>query len=204
MPSPPRLTPSTSGQGLNFTAQMRALCVDICTRLPELTHVDMGRVAIRFCQTRTAAGHGVQASLTPLRFQGGSLETQRRGRRWTIQRVRDHSGQEMLYLLSFYVPRFLNHPFEEKLATVIHELWHINPAFDGDLRRHEGRCYAHGSSEARYHAAMHELARRWLSFQPPEALYDFLHGDFSHLLARFGRVFGTRIPTPRLLPLGSR
>ena len=39
----------------------------------------------------------------------------------------------MLYLLSFYLPRFLKLPWREKLATVIHELWHVNPQFNGDL-----------------------------------------------------------------------
>ena len=30
---------------------------------------------------------------------------------------------------------FLDQTFEEKLVTVFHELYHISPAFDGDLRR---------------------------------------------------------------------
>ena len=85
--------------------------------------------------------------LTPLRFEGGRLTSVRRTGRWTIERLYDEAGREMLYLLSFYLPRFLEHPLREKLATVVHELWHIGPGFDGDLRRHPGRCYAHSHSQ---------------------------------------------------------
>ena len=80
----------------------------------------------------------------------------------------------MLYLLSFYLPRFLNHSFEEKLTTVIHELWHISPSFNGDLRRLPGRCYAHGSSEREYHKQMEALAAKWLSLDPPADVHRFL------------------------------
>ena len=173
--------------GFDFTYHAGRLCADLCQRLEELQHVDMGRVAIRYCQVRKAVSHGMQASLTPLRFERGELFTMRAGRRWTIQRVYGPVGQEMLYLLSFYLPRFLNQPFHEKLATVIHELWHISPEFNGDIRRLPGRCYAHGQSEEHYHASMHELARRWLALGPPDEVFDFLRLDFRDLRRRHAR-----------------
>src|SRR5262245_24507994 len=125
--------------GFDFTFHMRRLCADIARRVDELGHVDVHRMAIRCCQTRKSALHGIQATLTPLRFERGALETHRNGRRWTIERLYDASGREMLYLLSFYLPRFQNQSFHEKLATVFHELWHVDPAFTGDLRRLPGR-----------------------------------------------------------------
>ena len=56
-------------RGFNFTLHMRRLCVELADRLEELAHVDMDRVAIRFCQARKAVRYGMQASLTPLRFE---------------------------------------------------------------------------------------------------------------------------------------
>jgi predicted metallopeptidase len=193
-----------SDPGLDFTAHVRRLANDLTTRLDELAHIDMARVAIRFCQARGRGLHGVQASLTPLRFADGSLETTLRGKRYAIERLYDASGREMLYLLSFYLPRFLDHSFDEKLATICHELWHIGPRFDGDLRRHEGRCYAHGPSERQYHTAMRQMAERWLALAPPRETYQFLQSSFRELVARHGRVFGTRITTPKLIPLPAR
>jgi predicted metallopeptidase len=200
-----RLFPASSEatlQGFDFTLHMRRLCADMAGRLPELSHVDMSRVAIRFCQVRRAVRYGLQASLTPLRFKDGALTAMRGGRSWTVQRIFDSSGREMLYLLSFYLPRFLEHPLEEKLSIVIHELWHISPEFSGDLRRHAGRCYAHSHSQKAYDAQMDALAGRWLSLNPPPDLYDFLHHNFRGLQKTRGPVFGMKIPTPKLVRAG--
>lgn len=188
-----------TGGGFNFTLHMRHLCADLIARLPELSHIDIDRVAIRFCQARKAVRHGIHASLTPLRFERGELFARRRGSTWTLERLYDESGHELLYLLSFYLPRFLERSFEEKLATVIHELWHVSPRFDGDLRRHPGRCYAHSHSQKQYDALMHELARRWLSNDPPSVTWEFLRYDFAQLEQQHGRIFGQKISTPKLI-----
>lgn len=196
--------PETADGGFNFTAHMSRLCAEIARRTPELAHVDVTRVAIRFCQTRKAVSHGLQATLTPLRFEGGRPHAIRHGRRWAIQPLYDASGREMLYLLSFYLPRFLNRPFRDKLITVFHELWHIDPGFNGDLRRHPGRCYAHGRDERAYDAAMTELVDRWLAQSPPAESFAFLQSSFWQLKRTCGTILGHRIPTPKLLPLEPR
>jgi len=186
------------GPGFDFTRHVRRLCVDLTTRLPELGHIDMSRVAVRFCQTRKAVPYGIHASLTPLRFAGGDLYSKRRGQLWTVERLYDDLGREMLYLLSFYLPRFMERSFEEKLSTVVHELWHVGPRFDGDLRRHPGRCYAHSHSQKQYDALMRQLAAKWLSLDPPGEVHDFLRYSFRQLEQHHGRVFGQRIATPKL------
>ncbi|MDZ4781039.1 MAG: putative metallopeptidase [Planctomycetia bacterium] len=192
-----RYSPSA---GFDFTGHIRRLCHDMVARVEEFSHVDMRRVAIRYCQTRKAVSHGIQASLTPLRFEQGSLFMTRRRRRWTIQRLHDPSGTEMLYLLSFYLPRFQQLPFEEKLITVFHELWHIGPAFDGDIRRLPGRCHVHSSSKCEYDAEMKRFVDKWLSRNPPPSLHEFLRHNFRQLAQAHGGVFGTRIRTPKLIP----
>ncbi len=131
----------------DFTARMRLVCHDMAARLPELAHIDLDRVAVCFCQARKRVVHGLFASLTPLRFAGGAATTVRRGRPVAIQRLSDRSGREMLYVLSFYLPRFMDLDFREKLITIVHELWHISPQFNGDIRRHEGRWFAHTGSQ---------------------------------------------------------
>jgi hypothetical protein len=186
-------------RGLDFNRHMRRLCVDITGRLDELAHIDMARVAIRVCQARNSSRYGMYASLTPMRFAGGAPDFRRRGTTWTVQRIYDASGREMLYLLSFYLPRFLNRTLEHKLATVVHELWHISTAFDGDLRRHPGRCYAHSHSREAYDDEVRRLSQRWLSLGPPPETYEFLRFDFRQLEHRYGGVVGQRISTPKLI-----
>jgi hypothetical protein len=189
-----------SAGGFDFTLHMRALCADLSARLPELSHVDTARVAIRFCQTRRRTRHGLYASLTPMRFEQGALVSLRRGRSWSVERLYDDAGREMLYLLSFYLPRFLDRPFEEKLCTVVHELWHISPDFNGDLRRHPGRFYAHGHSRQQYDALVRHLSVKWQALAPPPQVYDFLRLDFRRIERRHGPIFGQVIRTPKLIP----
>ncbi|MBI1902414.1 MAG: hypothetical protein HYS13_15035 [Planctomycetia bacterium] len=185
----------------DFTSRIREVCVDVCVRTPDLAHVRLGEVAIGYRQTRKAGRYGVQATLTPMRFEAGSLTHKRRGQTWTLQRLYGRTGREMLYILSFYLPRFLDLPFSEKLITIFHELWHIAPAFDGDIRRGSGRCYAHTGGQRHFDELADRLAKRWLQAGPPRELYDFLELNFEQLRDRHGRIVGTKIPTPRLIPL---
>jgi predicted metallopeptidase len=187
--------------GFDFTLHMRRVCEDMVTRLEPLRHVDLQRVAISFSQTRKAGSYGKHASLTALRFAGGAMETVWRGRRWRMPIVKDLAGREMLYILTFYLPRFLNLPFETKLVTIFHELWHIGPRFDGDIRRFAGRCFAHSGSCRHYDAHARDLAHRWLALEPPEPLYEFLRHDFHELVRRHGRVLGQRFRVPKLVPV---
>jgi len=184
----------------DFTLHMRRLCEDMTDRVAELRHINMSLVAISFSQARKKTAWGTYASLTPLRFEGGQQYTIRKGRKLTTQKVIDSTGREMLYILNFYLPRFLELGFEAKLSTVIHELWHISPQFDGDLRRYEGRCFAHSAS-GDHDAKSYELARKWLTARPPETLYHFLRYNFKQLQEHHGRIIGRKIPAPKLLPV---
>jgi hypothetical protein len=172
-------------------------------RLPELGHIDLAQVAISFSQARKPVSHGLYASLTPMRFAAGRRQTIIRGRPYRVAPLVDGQGREILYILSFYLPRFLNGSLEEKLSTTLHELWHIGPQFDGDLRRHEGRCYAHGHSTREYDQQMDQLAQRWLALDPPAHLYGFLQWSFAELVAEHGAVVGSRVPVPKLTPANS-
>ena len=184
-----------------FTDEIRQVVADMAQRLDALDHIDVSRIAFSFAQARKRTKHGIHATLTPMRFKDGQLTTKRRGREYTVQRLYDSSGRELLYILNFYLPRFMDVDFDEKLITILHELWHISPNFDGDLRRHPGRCYAHTHSQAEYDARMKVLADQWLQRRPPRTLYAFLEMSFSDLSNAHGPVIGCRVPHPKLLPL---
>jgi len=136
-----------------------------------------------------------------MRFEGGLLRGRVGRHTYTVERLFDGQGREFLYLLAFCLPRFLDLSLSDKLTTVFHELWHISPDFNGDLRRHPGRCYAHTHSQQEYDAEMKDLARQWLETMPPAQLYDFLHLDFATLYRTQGRIGGVKLRRPKLLPV---
>jgi predicted metallopeptidase len=184
----------------DFCRAIHRLCIDICDRHDEFRHIRMSEVVVSFAQTRSPVEWGMQAKLTPLRFEGGARTTRRHRKTWTVQRVYAN-GQEMLYILTFYLPRFLNMTFEEKLVTIFHELYHISPEFDGDIRRFSGACYIHTGSQKNYDRQMGVFAREWMQRQPPEQLWRFLTYDFQQLRQRFGNIVGIKVAIPRLIPL---
>lgn len=187
-------------QHFDFCRAMTALCDDICRRHPDFRHVRMPEVAVTFAQTRSPVSWGIQARLTPLRFEGGAIVERRNGRLWTVQRL-IHNGRESLYILTFFLPRFLNLSFEEKLITVFHELYHISPLFNGDIRRFSGACYMHTGSQKSYDLQMAAFADQYLKMGVASELLQFLRFDFSGLQQRCGHVVGLRIAIPRLIPM---
>lgn len=174
--------------------------MDVCFRVPALNHIDMNRVAVSFARTKHSAPYGIFASMTPLRFENGELVQSKRGRNWTLQRCYRADGTEYLYILYFYVPRFIELKLAQKIETIVHELYHIGQNFNGDLRRFEGRCFAHGSSQKRYDRTVHSLVDHWLKQEPPEDIWNFLGYGYKDLVERYGTLHGTRISTPKIIP----
>ncbi len=184
----------------DFSARMRTLCRDIADRCPTLGNIDPALILIAFTASRSKSRTGLLARVTPLRTENGATLTRRRGTLYRIQRYLV-DGIEQRYILTFCLPRFLNQTFEQKLITVFHELYHIGPEFDGDLRRHAGRCRYHTHSKTGYDAHMAELVQAYLAHHPDPALFHFLHSNFEPLWRRHGGIYGVCIPQPKLIPV---
>jgi hypothetical protein len=198
--APPWLSTGPVGQPFDFCGHVRRLCADMVRHCPELAHIDVSRILFAMTQARSPRSNGLQARVTPLRFQGGSLTCRRPDGRFQIQRyVVD--DREMLYLVTFCLPRFLDRDFADKFVTLFHELYHISPAFEGDLRR-EGRYALHAHGKKEYDRHMAHLARAYLANGADRSCHDFLRLNFAQLAHRHGKVHAVVVPRPRLIRLG--
>lgn len=185
----------------DFSTAMRRLCDDVTARCEQLCHVHMPRVLVSFTPCRNRSRYGLQARVTPLRFRGGALTRRHGSVDYQVQRY-FVDGREMLYVLTFCLPRFLDQHFDEKLITVFHELYHVSPEFDGDLRRHPGRYAVHSHSKDRYDARMAELVKDYLADHPDPSAFNFLRAGYRELWDRHGGIVGVVVPRPKLLPVG--
>jgi predicted metallopeptidase len=185
----------------DFTGRMRALCEDVTARCLALRHVRMSRVLVTFTSSRNRSRYGLQARVTPLRFRNGALTRHHGATEYQVQRYFVNAS-EMFYVLTFCLPRFLDQSFREKLVTVFHELYHVGPAFDGDLRRHPGRCTVHSRSKLAYDSEMGKLVSTYLVDHPEPRVFDFLRSNFRELCNAYGGVTGVVVPRPKLLPIG--
>jgi hypothetical protein len=197
-------SPAESGQPadqpFDFSAAVERLVIDIAIRCPDFRHLQTPRILVSATQARGDHAHGLQARVTPLRFAKGTLVRKRRGVPYHIQRY-FLGAHEYLYLLTFCLPRYLDRDFDHKLVTLFHELYHIGPAFDGDLRRHEGRYHQHSHSKRAYDERMVEYARAYLRGKPEPNIHGFLRMNFAQLLERHGAVTAIVVPRPKILPL---
>jgi len=196
--------PSSVHEGaipFDFSAAMRDLCRDVAARCEHLSHVLMPHVLVSFTPCRNRSRYGLQARVTPLRFRDGALIRRQGSVEYQVQQF-FVDGREMFYLLTFCLPRFLDQPFEEKLITVFHELYHISPSFDGDLRRHPGRYAVHSHSKDGYDSRMAELVKAYLADHPNPEVFGFLHHGYRELWDRHGGIRGIVVPRPKLLPVG--
>ncbi len=197
---PPWLPTGRADEPFDFSAHVRRLCADIVARCEALRHLDVARLLFAVTQARNGRAHGLQARVTPLRFADGRLTRLRRGVTYQVQRY-FLGSHEYLYLVTFCLPRFLDQEFDDKLITLFHELYHISPAFDGDLRRHEGRYAIHTHSQREYDDHMARLARDYLAGNPDPSLHAFLRLSFAQLLSRHGSVVGVVVPRPKQIPV---
>lgn len=208
-----RLTPAFAGQPwtssgdadrpFDFSGNIRRLVADIAMRCPDFKHLQMPRILVAVTQARTGYAHGLQARVTPLRFPDAALTHQRRGVTYHIQRY-FLDETEFLYVMSFCLPRFLDQTFEQKFVTLFHELYHIHPEFNGDLRRHEGRYQFHTHCQRDYDRGMMDHARDYLLSKPDPNLSGFLRLTFAQLQDRHGSVTGIVVPRPKIIPLIGR
>jgi predicted metallopeptidase len=186
---------------LNLTRSMERLIGDIVIRVQELQHIDPHRVLVCVATTRGGGVHGTYAKIHPLRFAGGSstMEMWRGKKKITyVMPSVTHQGRDILYVVYFLVPRFLNLSLREKLITIFHELYHISPEFDGDIRRFPGKTYAHGSSRKRYNELMARLVDGYVQRLEDDSLTGFLEGDLAAIRLRHKAVVGRKLAAPRI------
>lgn len=187
----------------DITAALRVLGEDAIARCPHFAHIDPNFLLYTFTPSRNRRKYGLLARVTPLRFRRGEQTRLFRGVPYGIQRY-SVNGREMKYLVSFCLPRYFDQPFEQKLVTLFHELYHIGDRFDGDLRRHPGRYELHTHSKVEYDAKMAEWVREYLSNHPNPQVFQFLRHRYADLWQAHGGVVGVVVPQPKQIPLVPR
>lgn len=194
------MTPRSTVPAWDLSERFHALAADLCRRLPELSHIDTGRVLFALSRSKAEGTHGTYARIAPLRFADGAHEfTRRRGRNMETFRMPalSHGGREILYVVYLMLPRFLRLSPEQKLNTAIHELYHISERCDGDIRRFPGRNFAHGSSRVAYNRIVSALAARYLASAPDPRLLDVLELTEEGWERHQVRLTGLTVPLPR-------
>ena len=183
---------------LNLTEHLERVLADMCARLPEFAHVAPRRMLACVAHSRRGTIGGTYAKIVPMRFQDGTPFKLINGSRYALPQIPTEHG-DVLYLIYIYLPRFFDQPFERRLLTLIHELYHIAPNFDGTIRRVSNQR-AHGASRAQFNANLEPMVQCYLAANPPEELMAPLRADLAQLTRQMALV-GRSLPMPKSVRL---
>jgi len=203
---------------INYTERIALLMHDIVSRTPALGFIDLREVLVfgRFGRPGAEGAFATCHCLTLPETEPGYYfwkdrttgELTRRSEWFVTKTPEVRVGVTRIkYLISFVLPRFCEQtlerswkaelygqvdPWVAKLDTIVHELYHIDPAASG-LRQ---IAHADGTRATRTHAPefyehVAQMTRQYLATHPDPRLYDFLRWDFRTLHVRFGGVTAT-------------
>lgn len=189
--------------GFDFTGNMHLLIADIARTHPVFEHINPSNLLVAISPSNGKKS-GVIAKLRPLRFEGGAKTRIVRGIEFAAPEI-TIKGNEILYIIYFHLPRYQNHDDKKsKLSTVLHELYHISPEFNGDVRRFSGKNYAHSNSKKDYDALIQTLTEEYLKITSKQELSAFLKYKYGELRRKYGAVCGDMIRISRGRPLNQK
>ncbi|HOF88551.1 MAG TPA: hypothetical protein PLZ36_10670 [Armatimonadota bacterium] len=183
---------------LHITDALETVVADLCGRLPAFAHIDPRRLLLCAARARRDGAGGTYARIIPLRFPDGTPFRTHNGQRYALPQIPTEHG-DVLYLIYVYLPRFFAQPLERRVLTLIHELYHIAPAFDGTIRKCGAR--AHGGSRASFNARLEPLVEAYLAGDNIPAR-DILAADFADLARRY-TLIGRALAVPKAVRLPS-
>jgi len=144
---------------------------DLSLRSPEYRHIQPGRVLVVAGEARRAS----RGTVKPLTFARGASRDGS-GRRKPVVRV---NGKRMLYCITLRPLFFRSARPDQRVETLLHELFHVSPAFDGTLDPMRRHARLGDSFRRRFQPAL----RRYLKECPPEILAPFAHHGEVRILA---------------------
>ena len=147
----------------SLTRPIAALIRDVALRVPGFAHLRPEQILVVAGEARRAS----HASVRPLHDPRTRGRLSRDGKR-IKPRVR-LGGVKMLYVITLRPIWFRASTPAERVATLLHELFHISARFDGTL--HPKR--RHAVMGARFSQKLIPLVRRYLSEAPEEVLAPF-------------------------------
>lgn len=147
----------------DFNQAVRMLIAHVAATMKEFRHIDPNAILVIAGEARRAS----RGTVKPLCFPKGRRKDSL-GRRKPL--VTFH-GHRVLYAITLRPLFFRKSTPRQRIGTVLHELFHIAPAFDGSLD-HRRR---HAQAGKGFEQAFRPLERRYWKRIPPEVLEGFTY-----------------------------
>jgi hypothetical protein len=147
----------------DFTQAVQALIAHVAQTERAFAQIDPSKIVVISGEARRAS----RGTVKPLAFRAGR-RVDSLGRRKPLVKL---GGRQMLYSITLRPLFFRRSTPRQRVATVLHELFHISPRFDGTL--HQGR--RHDEAKEGFEAEFTPVERRCWKALPPELLAPFAY-----------------------------
>jgi hypothetical protein len=203
---------------INYTERIERLMQDVVARTPALSFINLREVLVfgRYGRPEADGAFATCHCLTLPESEPGYYfwrdrdtgELTRRSE-WFVTKTPEvrRDGMRIKYLISFVLPRFCEQTLERswkaelygevepwiaKLDTIIHELYHIDPAATGirQVMNADG-TRARGTHAPEFYDNVAAMTKQYLETRPDPSLTDFLRYDFAELHRCYGGVMAT-------------
>lgn len=179
---------------INLTDVLSLIIHDMIKSTEEFRSFDMNRILVCCASNRKDCRGAIYGKLCPLRFKDGSEIIKHNGRFYTIPKLKVNDT-EILYIIYFYIPKFFNLSAKDKVNVMFHELYHISPEFNGDIRRMGKFKSAHGHSRKAFEEKYIEYADTFFEKVKDAPYYNFLQMDSVSIQEHFKKIKYRRMKT---------
>ena len=187
---------SEGGDTVCLTDVLSAIMREITVFSPQFSHIDMERILVSAAFNRFSSRGHTYGKLVPLRFESGQEGIVHKGRFFRMPGVH-YKGIEQLYIIYFYAPQFFNLPPYEKLKVIFHEMYHVSPEFNGDIRRMGNKKIAHGHSRKKFDTFFEKEAKRFNEHIADTDEFKFLSFSMDDFYRKFKKVICFKAQPPR-------
>jgi len=185
---------------INLTDTLSLITHEMIIRTPDFRGYDINRMLICCASNRSDSRGGIYGKLVPLKFEDGSDIINFHGRTYTIPKI-IHNNIEIRYLIYYYHPKFFDISARDKVNVMFHELYHINPEFNGDIRRMGKFKKAHGHSKKSFEEKYLDNAEEFYSYVKGTPYHAFLEMNSRDLQNSFKKIKCRRMKTIKPVPV---
>jgi hypothetical protein len=180
---------------INLTDIIADIIKQISIHSGSYSYIDINRLIVCVGSNKRNSRGAVFGKLVPFKFKDGNNILSYRGKYYTMPEV-INNGTAVLYAIYFYLPKFFDLPVAEKLNVIFHELYHISPEFNGDIRRMGKVKKAHGFSRKHFDKKFEKDVKIFHEYISTTEYIDFLKMDSKTLQENY-RVFARRMKIPK-------
>jgi len=185
---------------INLTDVLTLIIHDMIKSTDEFKSFDINKILVCCASNRKDSKGAIYGKLQPLRFKDGSEIIKHNNKYYTIPKI-VLNDIEILYVLYLYIPKFFDMTAKDKINVMFHELYHISPEFNGDIRRMSNIKSAHGHSKKSFEEKYIQYASIYFNKINDTPFYTFLQMNFKEIEKQFKVIKYRRMKSikPKLL-----